>query len=67
MHRRVRHAKRMYGEDGDFTAWGRPFDPSASKYENLEQYADAIVEVPAGKKYAVAHRTKILLPKSMCP
>jgi len=34
----------MYGEDGDFAGWGRPFDwEASSKYENLEVFADAYV------------------------
>ena len=51
-YKRVQHAKRFYGEDADWTGWGRPSDYFGKKYDNLEKYADAIVYVPAGGKKA---------------
>ena len=53
-YKRILHAKRFYGEDADWTGWGRPSDFFKKKtYENLEPFADVIVTVPSGSKKAI--------------
>lgn len=54
-YKRILHAKRFYGEDADWTGWGRPtiFRSSKDQYDNLEQVADAIVYVPSNSKTAM--------------
>lgn len=49
-YKRCLHAKRFYGADADWAGWGRT--PS-TKYDDLIQLADAVVEIPVGTKTAV--------------